>query len=69
MASKLHIEGVVDFLREIQPLLNQPRPRGGDLAAPRATMPTEPEGEPTKRDLELRLRMSPLGRSLGRDAK
>ena len=69
IASKLHSEGVVDFLREIEPLLNQPVPSLAEiLAVPSGSLPTEPEAEVTKRDLKLRLRMSPLGRFLfGRD--
>jgi serine/threonine protein kinase len=63
VSSQLRIDDVVDFLNEAQPLLNPPRPGVSGFAAD-ATMPTEPEGAPTKRDLGLRLRMSPLGRLL-----
>jgi len=65
--SKLHSEGVVDFLREIEPLLNEPTPTLAEiLAASPGSLRTEPEAEVTKRDLRLRLRMSPIGRFLFR---
>jgi serine/threonine-protein kinase len=62
VSSHLSIDDVVAFLAEAQPLINPP-PRSAE-ARIEETMPTEPEGEPTKRDLALRLRMSPLGRLL-----
>jgi serine/threonine protein kinase len=71
IASKLHSDGVVDFLREIEPLLNEPTPSLAEiLASAPGSLRTEPEAEVTKRDLRLRLRMSPIGRFFfGRDAK
>jgi serine/threonine-protein kinase len=66
VASHLHGDEVIAFLRDVQPLLNQPA--AASVAMPAASvgsMPTSPE-EATKLDLVLRLRMSPIGRLLFR---
>jgi eukaryotic-like serine/threonine-protein kinase len=63
--SHLRVDEVVDFLRGVEPLLNQLPPSvAALLGASVGSLPTAPEAEPTKRDLVLRLRMSPLGRLL-----
>jgi eukaryotic-like serine/threonine-protein kinase len=64
VASHLHNDEVIAFLRGVQPLLNQPPAAFVGLpAASVGSMPTSPE-EATKVDLVLRLRMSPIGRLL-----
>jgi eukaryotic-like serine/threonine-protein kinase len=61
--AQLHVDDVIRFLREIEPLLNPPRI---SIEALRATamgeMATEPAAPPTKSDFVQRLRRSPLGR-------
>lgn len=64
VASHLRNDDVVGFLREAQPLLTPPGGAGLLGAGVDPILPTEPEADPTKRDLVLRLRMSPLGRLL-----
>jgi hypothetical protein len=65
VASHLHTEDVVSFLRDAEPLLAQPKPSIQPIMAGSVgSMPTTPEADNTKRDLALRLRMSPLGRLL-----
>jgi eukaryotic-like serine/threonine-protein kinase len=65
VASRLHVDDVVLFLREVEPLVNAPRPSIADLhASSMGTMTTEPAVPTTKVDLVHRLRMSPLGRLL-----
>ena len=65
VAAHLHTEDVVSFLRDAEPLLAQPKQSIQPLMAGSVgSMPTTPEAENTKRDLALRLRMSPLGRLL-----
>jgi serine/threonine-protein kinase len=67
IASKLPSDGVVDFLRDIEPLLNEPTPTLAEIiAGSPGSLMTDPEAEVTKRDLKLRLRMSPIGRFLFR---
>jgi serine/threonine-protein kinase len=65
VASHLHNEEVIAFLRRVEPLLNQPPAASATppAAASVGSMPTAPE-EATKIDLVLRLRMSPIGRLL-----
>jgi serine/threonine protein kinase len=63
VGSRLRVDDVAQFLREIEPLLNAPRPSipgldGGLLGG----MTTEAAARTTKFDLVHRLRMSPLGR-------
>jgi hypothetical protein len=66
VASHLHNDEVIAFLRSAEPLLNQPPGAAGSMrAASVGSMPTAPE-EATKLDLVLRLRMSPIGRFLFR---
>jgi len=65
VGAHLFVEDVVDFLREVEPLLNQPRPSLaslGEIAL--ANMTTEPAGGTTKRDLLTRLRTGRLGQLL-----
>ena len=63
VGAQLHVDEVVDFLREIEPLLNPPRPSIASLrAAVVGTMATEAAAPTTQVDLMHRLRMSPLGR-------
>ena len=65
VAAHLHNDVVIKFVREAEALIALPRPSPGHLLGEAmATLPTEPEAEPTKRDLVLRLRMSPIGRLL-----
>jgi serine/threonine-protein kinase len=65
VGSRLHVDEVILFLREIEPLLNPPRPSIAELyASSVGTMTTEPAAGPTRVDLVHRLRMSPLGRLL-----
>jgi serine/threonine-protein kinase len=66
VASHLHNDEVIAFLRSAEPLLNQPPGAAGSMrVASVGSMPTAPE-EATKLDLVLRLRMSPIGRFLFR---
>jgi eukaryotic-like serine/threonine-protein kinase len=65
VGAHLHIDDVVSVLREVEALLNQPRPSvAALLAASMGSMPTAPAAEPTKPDLMLRFRKTPLGRLL-----
>ncbi len=65
VASHLHNDEVLAFLRGVQPLLNQPpgAAAAAALAGSVGSLPTSRE-EATKVDLVLRLRMSPIGRLL-----
>ena len=64
VASHLHNDEVIAFLRGVEPLLNQPPAAAAAVrAASVGSMATSPE-EATKLDLVLRLRMSPIGRLL-----
>jgi serine/threonine-protein kinase len=70
VGSHLHVDEVVRFLRETEPLLNPPRAAIAALrAAAVGTMATEPAAETTERNLVHRLRMSPLGRLFSRRKK
>jgi serine/threonine-protein kinase len=62
VSAHLYNEEVVGFLRDIGPLLAASRSRAD--TRPADEIPTDPDAERTKRDLALRLRMSPLGRLL-----
>jgi len=63
VGSRVHVDDVVLFLRDVEPLLNAPRPSIADLdGSSVGTMTTEPSARTTKFDLVHRLRMSPLGR-------
>jgi serine/threonine-protein kinase len=63
VGARLHVDEVVRFLREVEPLLNAPRPSFAALrAATMGTVATEPAAPTTKFDIVHRLRMSPLGR-------
>jgi serine/threonine-protein kinase len=63
VASQLHVDDVVLFLRSVQPLLTPPRAALEELrAAAVAAMVTEPAAPRTKRDILQRLRMSLFGR-------
>ena len=65
VGTRLHVDELVRFLREIEPLLNAPRPSlGGREASSVGTMTTEAAARTTKVDLVHRLRMSRLGRLL-----
>jgi serine/threonine protein kinase len=66
VSAHLHNDVVIGFVREAEALLAQQRQSASSaLGEPAlATLPTEPEADPTKRDLVLRLRMSPIGRLL-----
>ena len=66
VASRLHVEEVVDFVRAAEPLIAQPRSAAPRLipSASVGSLPTAPEADDTKLDLALRIRMSPLGRFL-----
>jgi len=58
VASRLRVDDVVHFVREVEPLLNAPR---ASLASLLGTMATEPATPPSRPALMQRLRMS-LGR-------
>jgi len=65
VGAHLHVDDVLHFLREVEPLLNQPQPslasfQAGSLAAG----PTEVAAVETKVDLMGRLRNGRLGRLL-----
>src|SRR4029079_7752697 len=65
VASRLHVDDVVLFLREVEPLVNAPRPSIADLnASSMGTITTEPSVPTTKDDLVHPLRMSPLALAL-----
>jgi serine/threonine-protein kinase len=69
VASRLHVQEVVDFLRAAEPLIAPPKarpsvPPPGIAPGSVGSMPTAPEAEDTKLDLALRIRMSPIGRFL-----
>jgi eukaryotic-like serine/threonine-protein kinase len=70
VGAHLHVDDVIHFLREVDPLLNQPRPSLASLGVPpTATMATDPATADTKRDLLRRFRNWSLGRLLFRRAK
>jgi serine/threonine protein kinase len=71
VGAQLHVEDVAHFLREVEPLLNQPQPSLASLqaAASLAAGTTEAAAVDTKRDLMGRLRHGRLGRLLFRRAK
>jgi serine/threonine protein kinase len=59
VASRLHVDDVIRFLRSVEPLLAPPRAALDELrAAAIASMTTEPAAPRTRRDLFQRLRMS-----------
>ena len=63
VGAQLHVDDVVRFLRDIEPLLNPPRVSAAALGLPSmGEMATETAAPPTKSDFMQRLRMSPLGR-------
>jgi serine/threonine protein kinase len=65
VGSRLRVDEVALFLREIEPLLSAPPPSlAGLYGAAMGAMITEPTARTTKLDLVHRLRMSPLGRLL-----
>lgn len=69
IASRLHMDQVVAFVRDVQAELARAKPTVAEmLAAASGSAPTEldavPEGGATKRDIALRFRMSRLGRLL-----
>jgi eukaryotic-like serine/threonine-protein kinase len=67
IASRLHVDDVVCFVRDVEPLVNPPRT---SLAALLTTMTTEPAAPTARRALMQRLRTSALGRLMfGRRAE
>jgi len=63
VGAQLHVDDVIRFLREIEPLLNPPRVSIAALrAASMGEMATEPAAAPTRMDFMHRLRVSPVGR-------
>jgi serine/threonine-protein kinase len=70
VGAHLHVDDVIHFIREVEPLVNQVRPSLASLhAASMATLATEPAADDTKRDIMARFRNGRLGRLLLRWAK
>jgi serine/threonine-protein kinase len=66
VASRLHTDEVIAFVRGIEEILAAPRPPLAALLGPQpwGPVPAPVEGETTQRDFVLRFRMSRLGRLL-----
>jgi hypothetical protein len=70
VGAHLHVDDVVHFLREVEPLLNQPQASLASLqAGSLAGGTTEPAAVETRVDLMGRLRNGRLGRLLFRRAR